>query len=126
MSERPGLNLLARSILSEKEFIFDKGEYKLTNKLKIYNLTDRILFISKGFAIAGKKLDINAEWWSKLHQGIDLRNSLVHPKAKRIVTYQQVESAFEGILGALDGIYIALYDQHFPALGRQLDSKMSF
>ncbi len=126
MSERPGLNLLDRSVLSEKDFNFDKGEYKLTKKLKIYNLTDRILFISIRFAMTGKKIDTNTDWWSKLRQGIDLRNSLVHPKTKHDVTYQQVESAFDGILGVLDALYVLLYDQHFPALGRRFDSKMNF
>lgn len=126
MSERKGLNLLDLSVLSEKDFNFDKGEYKLTKKLKIYNLTDRILFISKRFAMTGKKIDTNADWWSKLHQGIDLRNSLVHPKEKHTITYEQVESTFEGILGALDAIYVVLYKQHFPSLGQHLDSEMSF
>lgn len=126
MSERHGLNLLDLSVLSEKEFTFDKGEYKLTKKLKIYNLTDRILFISKRFAMSSKKIDTNADWWSKLHQGIDLRNSLVHPKEKHLITYEQVVSAFEGIIGVLDATYIVLYKQHFPSLGQYLDSKMSF
>ncbi len=126
MSERNGLNLLDLSILTEKEINFDKGQYKLTKKLKIYNLTDRIMYIAKRFAMTGKNLDINSEWWPKLHQAIDLRNSLVHPKAKRDITYEQVKSAFEGILGVLDALYIVLYDKHFPALGRCLDSKMNF
>lgn len=126
MFERPALNVLDSSVLSEKEFIFDKGEYKLTNKLKIYNLSDRILFITKHFTLKGKQLDTNAIWWSKLHQGIEERNSLIHPKAKHSIAYEQVKSAFEGILGTLDGIYMVLYNQHFPALGRQLDSEMSF
>jgi hypothetical protein len=42
------------------------------------------------------------------------------------MTRTQVKSAFEGIIGALDEIYKALYDKHFPALGRRLDSKMVF
>ncbi len=126
MSGRDGLNLLDLSMLSEKEIVFDKGEYKLTKKLKIYNLMDRILFISKRFAMAGRKLDTNADWWSKLHQGVDLRNSLVHPKERRPMTYEQVVSAFEGIIGVLDAIYVILYKQHFPSLGQHLDSEMSF
>jgi hypothetical protein len=126
MSERQGLDLLDISILTEKEINFDRGQYKLAGKLKIYNLTDRILYLCRRFAIAGKNLDTNSEWWGKLHQGIDLRNSLVHPKAKRDVTYEQVESAFDGILGVLEALYLILYDQHFPALGRRFDSKMSF
>jgi len=126
MSERPGLNVLDNSVLSEKEFIFDKGEFRLTNKLKMYNLTDRILFVSKHFSIKGRHLNTNADWWSKLHDGIDKRNYIVHPKYKHDLTYEQVKSAFEGILGCLDEMYITLYNQHFPALGRHLDSTMKF
>ena len=126
MSERSGLNILDNSILLEKEFVFDKGHYKLTNKLKMYNLTDRILFISKHFAIKGKQINVDAEWWSKLHQGIDTRNNIIHPKYKHTLTYEQVKSAFEGILGCLDEMYTILYNRPFPPLGRHLDSLMSF
>ena len=31
------LNLLERSILLEKEYVFENGEFKLTKKLKMYN-----------------------------------------------------------------------------------------
>ena len=126
MSERNGLDLLDHSVLTEKEINFDKGQYRLTKKLKIYNLADRIIYLAKRFGGRGKKLDINSEWWNKLHQGIDLRNSLVHPKAKRDITDEQVESAFQGILGVLDALYVLLYDRHFPALGRGFDSRMTF
>lgn len=126
MSERPGLNILDKSVLCEKECIFDKGEFQLSVKLRIYALTDRIFFLSKTFAMKGKQLDLTADWWSKLHQGIDLRNSLVHPKVKHVITYEQVKSAFEGILGTIDGVYMIIYNQHFPPLGRKLDSTMNF
>ena len=126
MTEREGLDLLDLSVLNEKEINFDKGQYRLTKKLKIYNLTDRITYLAKRFVAKEKHLDMNSEWWSKLHQGIDLRNSLVHPKAKRDITNEQVESTFEGILGVLDALYILLYDKHFPALGRCFDSRMTF
>jgi hypothetical protein len=126
MSARSGLNITDYSILFEKELIFDKGEFELTNKLKMYNLCDRILFVSKRFGLKGKKLDTNADWWSKLHQAVDERNSLIHPKESHTINYDQVKSAFEGILGTLDALYMVLYNQHFPALGRKLDSKMGF
>jgi len=126
MSERNGLDLLDYSVLTEKEINFDKGQYRLTKKLKIYNLADRITYLAKRFGGKGKKLDVNSEWWNKLHQGIDLRNSIVHPKAKRDITDEQVESAFEGIIGVLDALYVLIYDRNFPALGRGLDSRMTF
>jgi len=126
MAERPDLGILELSILLEKGYFFEKGRFRLSNKLKMYNLIDRIEFIVNHFKLPGKGLDTSADWWGKLNQGIDLRNSLVHPKEKYIITYQQVEHAFEGILGTLDAIYMALYEQHFPALGRRLDSSMEF
>jgi hypothetical protein len=126
MSERSDLSAVENSVLLEKDFVFDDGEFKLANRLKMYNLTDRILFISKHFALKGKKIDTSAVWWSQLHQGIDERNSLVHPKEKHTITYKKVKSTFEGIIGVLDEIYMMLYNSHFPALGRQIDSKMSF
>jgi hypothetical protein len=127
MSERAGsehLNTLEISILLEKDYAFDKGEFRLTKKLKMYNLIERIEFIVLRFS--GKRIDTEVEWWSKLHQGIDLRNSLVHPKDKQRITPEQVIFAFEGILGVLDAMYFALYKRHFPRLGRQFHSKMEF
>jgi hypothetical protein len=126
MSERPGITIWDKSVLFEKECVFDKGEFQLSNKLKIYTLTDRILFLSKTFAMKGEQLDLTADWWSKLHLAIDVRNSLVHPKVKHVITYEHVKSAFEGILGTLDGVYVVIYDQHFPPLRRKLDSIMNF
>lgn len=126
MSERNDLDLLDLSILKEKEIIFNKGQYKLTKNLKICNMIDRIRYLEKRFGLGGKNLDVNSEWWSKLHEGIDLRNSLVHPKAKREITYEQVENAFEGIIQVIDALYVLIYDSHFPALGRGFDSKMAF
>ncbi len=126
MSERPALNILDNSVLSEEEFVFDKGEFELTTKLKIYSITDRILFISKRFGYRDKQFDITADWWSKLHEAIKKRNSLVHPRESREISCEQVTSAFEGILGTLDAMYMILYNQHFPALGRRLNSNMNF
>lgn len=126
MLERGGSNLnpLERSILLEKEYAFEKGEFKLTKKLKMYNLLERIEFIL--FKFSGRYINTDVGWWGKLHQGIDMRNSLVHPKDRQDLTSKKVESAFEGIIGVLDAIYMALYKQHFPALGRKFDSKMHF
>jgi hypothetical protein len=121
-SEQP--NVLERSILLERDYTFEKGEFRITHKLKMYNLVERIEFIVLHFS--GKRIGAETEWWSKLHQGIDLRNSLVHPRDKQYITPEQVVSAFEGVLGVLDAMYLALYRQHFPGLGRQFHSKMDF
>src|SRR5947208_947946 len=41
------INLLERSILSERDFVFENGEIELTNKLKMYRLIERFEFIFK-------------------------------------------------------------------------------
>ena len=126
MRERLDLSIMDKSVLLEKEFSFDKGQFYLNDRLKIYSLIDRILFLSKKFAVKGKQLDLTADWWSKLHQGIAERNSLVHPREKNAMTYEKVKAAFDGILGTLDALYIVIYSQRFPSFGRQLDSTMIF
>jgi hypothetical protein len=90
----------------------------------MYNLLDRIEFIM--FRFAHKRVSINADWWGKLHQGINERNAIVHPKNKHELTVKSVKLAFEGILGMLDELYTALYQKPFPARGRKLDSNMNF
>lgn len=126
MIQRGNLSVLHQSVLSERDYAFDKGAFKLTNKLKMYNLIDRVEFLFKQFSIHESKLDNRADWWSKLHQGIDKRNSLVHPKSAAPLEFHDVEHAFEGILGVLDALYQSVYGKSFPALGRRFDSKMSF
>lgn len=126
MAGRPSLGVLDLSILMEKAYIFKKGRFELTQKLMMYNLVDRLEYIFSNFSLPGKSLDNDLNWRGKLNQGIQIRNSLVHPKEKNVINYQNVEDTFEGILGALDAVYLALYGQHFPALGRKFDSKMEF
>lgn len=126
MASRSNLSILDQSILLERDYSFEKGVFKLTKNLKMYKLLDRLEFIAHRFALPGKGLDKNASWWSKLIKGLEARNALVHPKEGHTIDYEQVKDAFEGILGALDAIYLTIYDQHFPALGRKFDSRMEF
>jgi hypothetical protein len=126
MAERANLGVLDKSILLEKEYRFEKGMFKLTKKLRMYNLLDRIQYLANHFVLLGNRFNTNADWWSKLSCGIDIRNSLVHPKDGHNINFIQVEDAFKGILGVLDALYMAIYGQHFPSLGRHFDSKMTF
>jgi hypothetical protein len=126
MSERPKLDLLDRSILLEKDFRFENNNFRLLDKLKMYNLLDRYKFIYAKFSLPNKKLDTSSSWWGKLVEGIKLRNEIVHPKENKIININNVESALLGIIDALDEIYMALYGNHFPALNRNLDSRKCF
>jgi hypothetical protein len=126
MVERPELSILDLSILQEKEFIFKKGKFELSSKLKMYNLMDRLEYITVNFGLPGRRLDKNDESWVKLTQGISLRNSIVHSKDNHNISNKQIEDALEGILGILEAVYMIIYNKHFPARGRHLDSKMKF
>lgn len=127
MAERPNLGVLDLSILLEKEYRFEKGRFKIvSNKLKMYNLVERIEYLADHFAMTENNFNKDTPWWGKLNQGINTRNSLVHPKDGHNITIQQVEDAFEGILGVLDALYLTIYGQHFPPLGRRFDSTMVF
>jgi hypothetical protein len=126
MSLRSGLSILDKSILGEKDYQFNNGKFTLHNKLRMYNLMDRIEYLFTKFSQVNFRLDKTSTYWGKLHQGIDARNSLVHPKENYQITIENVESAFDGILGVLDDLYCSLYSQHYPAKGRRFDSNLDF
>jgi len=119
------LNILEKSLLMEKEFFLDDGEFILSNNLKMYRLIERIEFIFKKFA-TGKVLNKSSPWWSKLKIALKKRNELIHPKEKFIISEKIVEDGLDGILGLLDCLYKALYNSPYPAVGRKLDSKLTF
>ena len=126
MAAREGLSIPELSILKERKYVLDKGVYCLTKNQQMYRLLDRVEFIFARFSLNSERIDRECKWWTKLHQGIELRNSLVHPKERQNLTYDQVKTVFEGILEALDVLFRALYGRHFPSSGRQLDSRMTF
>lgn len=120
------LETLERSILSEKEFTLDNGEFKLLEKkLKMYRLMDRVEFIFQRFGKI-KPLNKNEDWWPQLADALKLRNKLVHPKQQITLSVKNVENSLEGILTAIDALYRALFNSPYPGYRRGLDSKLSF
>lgn len=124
MLMREDLNVLERSILSETEYELQNGEFVLRNRLKMYRLLERVQFIHRRFG--NTPLDTTTEWWTQVDSALRKRNALVHPKGSLVLSEEMVEDALRGILGILDALYIALYKTHYPALGRQMDSIMTF
>jgi len=53
-----------KGVLSEREVILDNGEFKLTNKLKMHRLEDRIAFIYSRFSTS--TIPKNTAWWNEL------------------------------------------------------------
>jgi hypothetical protein len=118
------ISLLDRSILSEKDYQLENGEFKLINHLKMYRLLDRIQYLHVRFS--DSSLDKTSNWWGQVNNAIHTRNSIVHPREKLLLKQEVVESSLQGILEALDALYRALYKKSYPALGRKLDSNLNF
>lgn len=106
-------DLLAQSLLLEKDIIFEKGHYRLGNKLKMSRITERIEFLL--FKFSGKEISSTLNWFNQLKQSIDLRNKLVHPKEHIELTEKQVENAMLAVLEAINELYKAIYKRPFPA-----------
>lgn len=116
-----------QGLLLEKEVQFDKGEFVLSNSLKISRISDRIEFLYfkyKGKS-TGEKLNGNVQWYADLKQSIDLRNKLVHPKEHIDITINQVEKTVQAVITAIDELYNAVYKKNFPSAALALSSRIS-
>jgi hypothetical protein len=121
---RRELSVLERSVLEEREFKLQDGEFVLTDNLKMYRLTDRIEFLHKRFS--GKAIDRTAPWWGELKKAIDYRNSLGHPKEAHEISAEIAKAALEAVLDCLQVLYKAIYHRGYPPKPRGLDSIMTF
>src|SRR5918994_1965590 len=84
VAERPGLEVIEVSLLREREYRLEKGQFLLVNSLKMYRLDDRLEFLFKRFTKAASPR--SEPWWGQLQAALDLRNDVVHPKSKPHVT----------------------------------------
>jgi hypothetical protein len=121
---RKDLAINERSILTEKEISIEHGEFVLSNVLKIYRTLDRVEFIHNRFG--RERIDYRSKWWSQLGKAFQDRNSLVHPKDDFKIEQKLVKEALEGVLGALNSLYLSLYKKNYPPFRRGLNSKMTF
>jgi hypothetical protein len=121
---RSDLSILDRSILQERDFKLENGEYKLTEQLKMYRPEDRIQFIHRRFS--GKQLDKNSGWWSDLKAGSRLRNELTHPKQASEISKEKVERSLQAIIDTFEATYKAVYHTSYPVGKRGLTSRLTF
>lgn len=119
------ISLHERSILSEKEIELDRGEFRLSNRLQMYRITDRIEFLF--FKFSRTKLN-GAEqgWYGNLKASIKLRNSLVHPKEAVSVTESNTKVLLESVKECLQQISKVVYGKAFPFTKLDLQSKLAF
>ncbi len=119
------LPLIEKALLSEKDIEFKKGSFDLTNRLKIYRLSDRIEYLYKKFS--NQQLDSEKEeWWSDLKISLKLRNDLVHPKIEVKIDKKQVEKLLQSVIDCLTCLSKFIYDKEFPFKNLGLQSKLTF
>lgn len=110
-----------QALLLEKEVSFDRGEFSLSNKLKVTRMTDRIEFLF--FKFANRKIDGSLNWYANLKQSIELRNKLVHPKENLNIAINQVEQAIISVIETINEIYLVVYHKKYPSYDRGLFAK---
>lgn len=111
-------------LLRELEVRLENGRFEVTNVLRMVRLEDRIKFICVRFA--RKKVDFTEPWWSRLAEATKLRNALIHPKGHVLLEVKAVSLAIEAIIDTLNAVYSGVFDRPFPAVGLQLDSRLTF
>lgn len=121
---RSELTVIEKSILAEKDYRLQEGQFEINESLKMYRLTERIEFIYRRFS--GQPIDRTQPWWSRLKEGLAARNELSHPKQHTEITEELVDRSLQTILEALDAIYSAIYAKPYPLRKRGLTSTMTF
>ncbi|TAL62221.1 MAG: hypothetical protein EPN85_03230 [Bacteroidetes bacterium] len=119
-----GFPIHFKGILLEKEIRIDKGEFILSDTLKMSRLTERIEILYRRYS--RKKISDSNEWWAILKQGIDLRNKITHPKENIELTDILLEKILQSVIECLTAIYRAVYKNNFPKSNLSLTSKLNF
>jgi hypothetical protein len=121
---RSELDVLERSILSERNYKLERGQFVLENALRMYRLEDRYEFLF--FRFSGHSLDRSQVWWGRFIKASQNRNALVHPKSALVLTLEMAKEAVESILNAINHLYEAVYKRPYPPNTRGLDSSLTF
>lgn len=122
--DRKELELLDKSLLLEKEILFDKGKFIISDKLKISRLIDKIEFLFNRFNARFDRQ--RAIWWQHLNDGIKIRNNLIHPKKIVKITKKQVENTILSVMKCIDMLYRAIYGRAYPHFNRRLTTSYDF
>lgn len=124
-ASRLELPVHAKGILLEKDVKLHRGEFGLTESLRMARLEDRIEFLH--VSVAGKQIDRpSAEWRGKLSTAINLRNKLTHARDVPAICEADVQHAIEAIIATLDALFRVLYSSGLPSANRGIRSKLSF
>lgn len=123
LATRPQVDLLTKSILTEKPVKLSKGKWTLGTKDQYFRLEDRISFLLHS---CSKKDGGTYAWWSDLLSGMKARNSLVHPRDAVQLTSSDVQRYLTAIIQALHDMYLGVFGKGHPSFNRGLQSTMTF
>lgn len=123
-TEEYKLELYEKMLLSEKKIELVNGIAFLGNKLQMSRLIDRIEYIYCKYS--HKQIDQNDRWHNGIHEAIDLRNSLVHPKEVIMLSTKQIERALSNILLTVNEIFNAVYKRNVPILNYGLQAVKNY
>lgn len=113
------LSIHDKALLMEMEVSLDAdGTFQISNRQKFMKLEERILFLH--YLLAGKKIDRNKPFWSRLIAGIKLRNEVVHPKTHKTVDIKTLESTLDAILDTMNLITKGAYKKPLPLASSRL------
>ncbi len=118
------LSLYEKAFLEEKKIILKKGEFLITDQLKMSRLIERIEFLFTKFN--KDLLDKRVQWWQHLKTGISLRNNIVHPKEYHEIKNNQIEATLLAVIECINNLFIAIYKKKLPSFNMGLDSKLNF
>lgn len=113
-----------KGVLLEKEIKLEKGEWIITNSLKISRLTDKIELLYKRHTRA--ELSDTHSWWITLKNGINFRNKLTHPKDQVKLSDAENEKIIQAVIECVSILYKAVYKRQFPKSNFSVVSKFDF
>ena len=121
-ADRKEFSILEKSLMLQRDFSFEKGEFTLKDKLKMSRIDQRIEFLYRFFS--GVPVDPSVQWYSSLKQGIDIRNKLTHPKENIHFSIKQIEGILQAIIETLDVLYKVIYKKTYPKASLGLKSTL--
>lgn len=120
----PNFPLHLKAILLEKEIRLTKGEFKLSDSLKMSRLSEKIEVLYRRYN--RKVINDEESWWPILQSGIDLRNKLTHPKDKLDFSEDFLEKILKSTIECISCLYRCVYKREFPKKNLNVVSRLDF
>lgn len=103
-----------RSMINQREIVFEKGTFRLKHTPKFFRLTDRMLLLQHKFE--GSMLT-ERSWWAGLRLATERRNSVAHPRNVLRLDEADVEEALSNILECVNDLFKIVFHKGLPYAG---------